>query len=71
MSDAKVLPLTPKWEEGIHQFEYTDRMLGYNAATDKDGVANVPARQIGNRTEYLRELVSVAHDFLTGIHRPD
>ena len=69
MSDAKVLPLTPKWEEGIHQFEYTDRMLGYNAATDKDGVANVPARQIGNRTEYLRELVSVAHDFLTGIHR--
>ena len=45
MSDAKVLPLTPKWEEGIHQFEYTDRMLGYNAATDKDGVANVPARQ--------------------------
>lgn len=63
------LNLLPVWEEGIYQFEYTDPILGYNPQTGINGIANEPPRQLGNRTEYLKNELAVAHDFLSGHHR--
>lgn len=40
---------SPVWEEGIYQIEPTDQASG-----GPDGVANVQARQLANRTSYLR-----------------
>ncbi len=41
---------TPQWEEGIYQFEETDDVQG-----GAEGIDNLPTRQLGNRTAYLKE----------------
>ena len=45
---------TPVWEPGIYQIETTDPVVGGppDLAT-KQGVSNIPAKQLGNRTAYL------------------
>ncbi|MBJ9623051.1 MULTISPECIES: gp53-like domain-containing protein [Burkholderia] len=40
----------PKWEEGIYQLETSDPVEG-----GPDGIDNVQARQLGNRTRYLKD----------------
>ena len=39
-----------KWEEGIYQLEKTDRIVG-----GVDGISNKQAKQLANRTTYLKE----------------
>ena len=41
---------TPKWEDGIYQFEETDVVQGGPA-----GIDNVPTGQLANRTSYLKQ----------------
>lgn len=48
MSD---ITLTPTWEAGIYQLETTDPIMG-----GLDGISNRQANQLGNRTEYLRQV---------------
>ena len=43
---------TAQWEPGIYQIEQTDPVVG-----GADGISNVQARQLGNRTAYLKEQV--------------
>jgi hypothetical protein len=43
---------TPVWEEGIRQFEIDDYLQG-----GENGVDNIPLRQLGNRTVFLKEKV--------------
>lgn len=41
---------TPQWENGIYQIETTDPVVG-----GPDGISNVQAKQLANRTGYLNE----------------
>lgn len=43
---------TAQWEPGIYQIEQTDPVVG-----GADGISNVQARQLGNRTAYLKKQV--------------
>jgi len=47
---ANELKEEPKWEEGIYQLEVADPVEG-----GEDGVDNVQARQLANRTQYLKK----------------
>lgn len=38
------------WESGVYQIETTDPVVG-----GPDGVSNVQAKQLGNRTAYLKQ----------------
>ncbi|BFU60758.1 MULTISPECIES: phage tail protein [Rodentibacter] len=40
---------TPKWEDGIYQLEKTDPVVG-----GADGISNRQAKQLANRTSYLK-----------------
>ncbi len=44
------LPEEARWEEGVHQWEVTDPVMG-----GPDGIDNKPIRQLANRTKYLKE----------------
>lgn len=44
------LTLTPTWEADIYQIATTDPVIG-----GPDGISNLQAKQLGNRTEYLKE----------------
>lgn len=44
------LPVTADWEPDIYQIESGDYPMG-----GRNGIANVQANQLGNRTEYLKE----------------
>ena len=51
------LPCEPVWEEHIHQLAITDRVLGYDPVTGKDGPSNIQWFQLGNRTLYLKKFL--------------
>ena len=38
-----------RWEDGIYQFETSDPVMG-----GPDGIDNLQAKQLGNRTAWLR-----------------
>lgn len=46
-----------KWEEGIYQLEVTDPVVG-----GIDGISNKQAKQLANRTKFLKEQVEAAAD---------
>lgn len=59
---------TPVWEPGIYQIEQTDPVVG--GAPDlptKQGVTNIPAQQLGNRTAYLLAQIQVLQAALGNI----
>lgn len=41
------------WEEGIYQLEKTDRVIG-----GEDGISNLQAKQLANRTQYLKNRIA-------------
>ncbi len=45
---------TPKWEDGIYQLEIDDPVQG-----GADGIDNWQAKQLANRTAYLKEQMEV------------
>lgn len=44
------VPESPRWESGVYQFETTDPVQG-----GPDGIDNLPNKQLGNRTAYLKK----------------
>lgn len=40
---------TAQWEDGIYRIEQTDPVVG-----GEDGIDNIQAKQLGNRTLYLK-----------------
>ncbi len=44
------LPETSEWPQGIYQLEVDDPVQG-----GSDGVSNTQARQLANRTQYLKD----------------
>ncbi|WP_257835017.1 phage tail protein [Burkholderia glumae] len=44
-----------RWEDGVYQFETSDPVEG-----GPDGIDNVPARQLANRTRYLKDRADAA-----------
>ncbi|MGL5948145.1 MAG: hypothetical protein ACRCYV_03665 [Aeromonas sp.] len=44
------LPLQPNWTQGIYQIETLDPVLG-----GENGISNAQAKQLGGRTEYLKQ----------------
>jgi hypothetical protein len=44
------LPESPVWEEGVYQYEITDKLQ-----SGADGVDNIQGKQLANRTAYLKE----------------
>lgn len=51
-----------QWPEGIYQIEQTDPVVG-----GPDGISNVQARQLGNRTRWLREQLEAAQRDLQAV----
>lgn len=47
--EIKYLPKDADWEDAIYQFEQKDKLIG-----GVDGIDNVQAQQLSNRTEYLK-----------------
>ena len=43
---------TPQWEDEIYQLEQTDEVMG---GPLPEGIANLQAQQLANRTAYLDE----------------
>lgn len=50
--EIKFLPKVADWEEAIYQFEQKDKLIG-----GIDGIDNVQAQMLANRTEYLKQLI--------------
>lgn len=48
---------TPQWEDGIYRIELTDPVVG-----GEDGIDNIQAKQLGNRTLYLKQKVDAMED---------
>jgi len=48
--EIKYLPKDADWEDAIYQFEQKDKLIG-----GVDGIDNVQAQQLSNRTEYLKQ----------------
>lgn len=48
------LKLNSKWETGIYQLETSDPVMG-----GEDGIDNLQAKQLGNRTEFLKGEIDV------------
>jgi len=53
------------FEPGIYQIERTDPIQG-----GEDGISNLQAKQLANRTKYLKENIEVAHN-ADGSHKVD
>jgi hypothetical protein len=53
---------TSTWESGIYQIETTDPVVG-----GADGISNVQAKQLGNRTKYLYDAVDELQTLADGI----
>ena len=51
-----------QWEDGIYQIEQTDPVVG-----GQDGLTNVPARQLANRTTYLKRQLEAAQQDLEAV----
>lgn len=52
---------TPKWEDGIYRIELTDPVVG-----GEDGIDNIQAKQLGNRTLWLKKKVEQNEDVVNG-----
>lgn len=50
-----------QWVDGIHQLETTDEAIG-----GPDGMANLQAKQLANRTQFLKALILAAQNSLDG-----
>lgn len=50
-----------QWADGIHQLETTDEAIG-----GPDGMANLQAKQLANRTQFLKALILAAQNSLAG-----
>lgn len=50
-----------QWVDGIHQLETTDEVIG-----GPDGMANLQAKQLANRTQFLKALILAAQNSLAG-----
>lgn len=50
-----------QWVDGIHQLETTDEAIG-----GPDGMANLQAKQLANRTQFLKALILAAQNSLAG-----
>ncbi|WP_072670551.1 hypothetical protein [Vibrio injensis] len=50
------------WESGVYQIETTDPVVG-----GPDGVSNVQAKQLGNRTAYLKQKLEEAQQSLDAV----
>lgn len=50
-----------QWVDGIHQLETTDEAIG-----GPDGMANLQAKQLANRTQFLKALIESAQNALAG-----
>lgn len=50
-----------QWEEGIYQLELTDPVVG-----GPDGISNLQAKQLANRTKYLKEQQNKQQDIVNG-----
>lgn len=48
--EIKYLPKDADWEDAIYQFEQKDKLIG-----GVDGIDNVQAQMLANRTEYLKQ----------------
>ena len=48
--EIKYLPKDADWEDAIYQFEQKDKLIG-----GVDGIDNVQAQMLSNRTEYLKQ----------------
>jgi hypothetical protein len=59
------LPETSVYEPGIYQIEMTDPIQG-----GPDGISNLQAKQLGNRTRFLKDRFEVGHN-LDGTHVPE
>lgn len=55
-----------KWEDEIYQLEAEDLVEG-----GPEGIDNVQARQLANRTQFLRRQTGVASDTSLGLFRSD
>ena len=51
-----------QWESGIYQIEQTDPVVG-----GQDGITNLPARQLANRTAWLKEQLEAAQQDLEAV----
>jgi len=51
-----------QWEDGVYQIETTDPVVG-----GPDGISNVQAKQLANRTRFLRERLSEAQASLDAV----
>ncbi|KAG8154143.1 phage tail protein [Burkholderia catarinensis] len=51
-----------KWEDGVYQFETSDPVQG-----GPDGVDNLPTKQLGNRTRYLKDRADAADKVVAGL----
>jgi microcystin-dependent protein len=56
------LTLTPAWEDGIYRIELTDQVIG-----GEEGISNRQAKELGNRTEYLKEHVEALEANATSV----
>jgi len=52
---------TPQWEPGIYQLETLDPVEG-----GPNGIDNLQAKQLGNRTQFLKALIEAAQNSLAG-----
>lgn len=52
---------TPQWESGIYQLETLDPVQG-----GPNGIDNLQAKQLGNRTQFLKALIEAAQNSLAG-----
>ena len=62
MPISYVIPCESQWVEGIYRLEIDDRVLGYNKETGTDGPANIQAKELGDRTLYLRDILNAEHN---------
>jgi hypothetical protein len=56
------VPESPAWEPGIYQLETTDPVLG-----GAEGVDNLQAKQLANRTAYLKQSLEALAELIDGV----
>jgi len=56
------LSITPAWVNGIYQIEPEDPVIG-----GPDGISNIQAKQLGNRTEWLKSQLAAAQQDLEAV----
>jgi len=56
------LNITPAWVAGVYQIEPEDPVVG-----GPDGISNIQAKQLGNRTEWLKQQLAAAQKDLEAV----